>query len=382
MSRLRVESPDLSHEGSPSPSLKEVAARFLSGETSPGLSALLRLPLIPLGWFYGGIVGLRTALYRRRWLAVARLPIPVISVGNVTLGGTGKTPFVRTLARRLIARGERPLILGRGYGAMTPGGLDEEGASLTRDLPEALVIQSPDRFAAARPQLPGTPPFTVAVLDDGAQALRFHRDLEIVLVDGRRPFGAGFPLPAGSLREFAGGLKRADVIVATRTGDLAPEERAALKASVRGAGAHDHSLVFSDHAPDHVGPDTADPDTLAGCRAVLISAIARPMAFETTVKALGCEVLGHLTFPDHHGFSSSDVQQAHREGERLQADLILCTGKDAPKLLPLDSRDAAAREARPLRFLEVAVRLLDDGNAALDRALDRVLAHAVADAHD
>ncbi|NRA97475.1 MAG: tetraacyldisaccharide 4'-kinase, partial [Planctomycetes bacterium] len=153
---------------------------FLRGEAGGPLAGLLRVPLIPAALLFGGVAAMRASLYGRGVLKRDRLPIPVVSVGNLTVGGTGKTPFVRTLVRRLMADGHRPLILGRGYGARVAGELDEEGASLQRDFPDARVVQSPNRFRAALPHLDAEPPFTVAVLDDGAQAMRLHRDLEVL----------------------------------------------------------------------------------------------------------------------------------------------------------------------------------------------------------
>lgn len=338
---------------------------FLRGESSGPFASLLRIPLIPAALLFGGAAAVRASLYGRGLLKRDRLPIPVISVGNLTVGGTGKTPFVRTLARRLIAQGHRPLILGRGYGAKTRNGLDEEGASLQRDLPGACVAQAPDRFEAARPHLESDPPFTVAVLDDGAQALRFHRDLEIVLVDAQRPFGAGWPLPAGALREGRGAIARADLVVVTRSEGLLAGGRERLVAALSRAGL-DAEVAWSTHAPDRLIPDGGAPDSLEGKRVYLLSAIASPASFAKTVQGLGAQVVGETAHDDHHAFTAADLAAAAAAAKDADAEVLLATGKDEPKLAALGPTDP------PLCFLEVVVRLDPDGERVLDRALERL----------
>lgn len=354
--------------------MRRFSASFLAGTRTGPLTTLLRVLLLPLGCLYGGAVALRNTMYERGVFRVGRLPIPVISVGNLTVGGTGKTPFVRMIGRLLTERGERPLVLGRGYGAKVEGGLDEEGSSLERDLAGADVLQAPDRFAAARPRLDSLGS-TIAVLDDGAQALRFGRDLDIWLLDATKPFGSGVPLPAGSMREFRRGLRRADLIVLTRSDGCTQEHCDATEATVRRIVGPNVEILRSVHAPDRLGPDDAPLDQIRDRRVYLVSAIARPDSFESTVAGLGAAVVGHETFPDHHGFTAEEYARVAANASDHDAEMILCTGKDATKLLRLDSaRRPDDRGARPLRFLEVAVRLQDDRADALDRAIDRVLA--------
>ncbi len=338
--------------------------RFLYGQSSGPRWAILRLALVPFALTYGAIMGLRRFLHARGWLRRDRLSVPVVSVGNLTMGGTGKTPFVRMLAQRLIDDGHRPLIIGRGYGAAAGGGLDEEGASLQSELDGALVVQSPDRFPRGRSELPGDPPFTVTLLDDGAQCLRYHRDVNIVLLDAERPFAAGWPLPAGALREFPGAVRSAHLVVMTRSEALTPEDRHRVSDRVRATG-YTGPMTWARHEPHRIwGPD-GSIHTLEGRRVFLISGIARPDSFARSATSLGAEVVGERVFRDHHRFSDEDVLTTDAEARGLGADILLATGKDAPKLSVL------ARPSLPLCFLEVTVRLDPEGERLLAATLER-----------
>ena len=181
------------------------------GERSIPAGSLVRLPLIPFSFVFGAAAAARRAAYARGWVRAAELPVPTISVGNLTVGGTGKTPMVRWLAEHLAATGRRPLVFSSGFGARADASaLDEEGASLARALPGVRVLQGRDPRSrrwptrAAEPDAPGA-----IVLDDGFQKLGIRRDLDLVMLDATRPFGSGFAVPAGPLREWAGALTRA-----------------------------------------------------------------------------------------------------------------------------------------------------------------------------
>jgi len=341
------------------------AAAFLRGETSGPGSAVLRALLIPPSWVYQGVLRMRAALYALGVLRRRRLPLPVLSVGNLTVGGTGKTPFVRLLGRILLDAGHRPLILSRGYGAPAAGGLDEEGASLARDLPEAVVAQGPDRFRVAVPYLENSPAPTVAILDDGGQTLGLHRDLDIFLVDAARPFGGGRCLPAGSLREPARGISRADLVVVTRSMRCEAGTRGRTESALRARG-YLGPVIWSDHVPDRLLPGDRDPASLRGRRVVLLSGLADPSSFRETVERLGAEVVLEHVFPDHHRFTEQDLSTAAAAAVSAGASL-LASGKDEPKLRGL------SETAIPLEFLEVVVQPDPEGCSLLEAALSRLL---------
>src|SRR5262249_14033405 len=174
-----------------------------------------------LGWAAGR--ALHRALHSARLLPRVRLPVPVVSVGNVSVGGSGKTPFVAALARAQVAAGRRVLIVARGYGRAAGAALNDEGAWLRAAVPRARVGQDPDRAAAARREL-AREPADLVLLDDGFQHEALARALDLVLVDAATGFGNGRLLPAGPLRERPAALRRAALVVLTRS-ELASAEQ-------------------------------------------------------------------------------------------------------------------------------------------------------------
>src|SRR5262249_14997671 len=184
------------------------------------IAHVLRELLRPLGAAYGACAAWRNAAFDRGARAVQRLPVTVVSVGNLTVGGTGKTPAVVWLCALAAARGRRPGVLARGYGRAPGARLNDEGEMLARALPGLLQDQAPARAAAGRRLLALGADFVV--LDDGFQHRRLHRDVDLVCLDARLPFGNGRCLPAGELRERPDGLRRADAVILTRADGLDP----------------------------------------------------------------------------------------------------------------------------------------------------------------
>lgn len=338
---------------------------FLRGENSAPWTEVLRLPLIPPAILYGAAAWIARAARTAGLLPRTALPVPVVSVGNLVAGGTGKTPLVRTVCRILMELGHRPMVLGRGYGAPVDGtGLDEEGASLARDLPEVRIVQGADKARAAAAALGAEPGPTVIVLDDGAQSHGLARDLEILVLDARRPFGSGWPFPAGMLREFRGGVRRADVVVLSHAGEAGPDAVDRLRRMLVRC-APNALVAEARHRPARLLPSGEDPASLRGARVQLVSAIAHPASFEQTVAALGAVVTGHDAFRDHHRFIASDLARAAERARAGGAGVILATGKDEPKLRRLPPPPL------PLAFLEIELDFDSAGEAALVAALRR-----------
>ncbi len=333
----------------------------------------------PLAWTLRGLAVLPAALYAlllrlRRWayrsglLRVRRLKAPVISVGNVTVGGTGKTPAVEWLARRLSENGRKPAILSRGYGphiqsASGNRGRNDEGLLLERRLPDVPLYANPDRVAAGQDALKGGA--DCLLLDDGFQHLRLHRDLDIVLVDALDAFGGGWVIPAGTLREPPSCLRNADLVVLTRV-DLAPANtlddiRRRLRDLAPGA-----ALVEAVHSPRALvrvdGGETEPPNHLAGQRVYLFCGIGNPQAFLRTAQALEADVVSALYLPDHFGFTRRDVLRVALECERSGAQAALTTEKDAVKI------GGAWPGPSPLYALRVEMEFV----AGLDRLEDRL----------
>jgi tetraacyldisaccharide 4'-kinase len=316
--------------------------------------------LAPASWLFGAGVAVRNAAYDAGVFRASSTGWPTLSVGNLTVGGTGKTPMTAWLAQRLIARNRHPGILLRGY-----RGEDE---TLVHRLltPTARVVADPDRLrGAARARAEGA---DVLILDDGFQHRRVRRDLDLVLVSAEDG-AARRLLPAGPLREGRGALRRAQVLIVTRK--TASQDEAADVATAWGA-RHEHlSLVVAALAPTTLLPVRSDDaaggiglERIAGTEVLAISAIGAPAAFEGQLGALGGRVRA-ARFPDHHAFSDDEI--ARLAGDAPHTGLVVCTLKDAVKL-----RGRWPREAPPLWYLSQAVTV-EWGAEELGSHLTRVV---------
>ncbi|MBI5434252.1 MAG: tetraacyldisaccharide 4'-kinase [Planctomycetes bacterium] len=300
-----------------------------------GAVELLRLPAA----LFGVAARARGALYDLGILRSTRLDAAVVSVGNLTAGGTGKTPMVAWLAREFERRGRRVGVLSRGFGAKV-GASSDEAALLGELVPGLAHVQDPDRVRGGQKLVEAG--VDVIVLDDGFQHRRLARDLDLVLVDATRPWGLearnGEPvralLPRGLLREPPHALARADALVLTRVDQASSESLAELKRELERL-APGRAQLESVHRPRAwISPDgeRVALEALEGKHAVLASGIAHPAAFERAVRSLGVVVERHDARPDHHAWSAADVARLARER------LVLTTAKDAVKLRPHGAR--------------------------------------------
>ncbi|MCK6447085.1 MAG: tetraacyldisaccharide 4'-kinase [Planctomycetes bacterium] len=323
--------------GQVAPRLEERLAR------RGGAIELLRVPAA----LFGVAARARGACYDLGLLRSARLDAAVVSVGNVTAGGTGKTPFVAWLVHELTRRGRRAGVLSRGYGAKVAnsarghtGAQSDEAALLAELVPGVEHVADPDRVRGGQALVERG--VDVIVLDDGFQHRRLARDLDLALVDATRPWGLvaanGAPvrafLPRGLLREPPSALARADALVLTRVDQCEASALEALKHELAEL-APGRAVLESVHRPRAwLAPDgtRAPLDALRGRAAVLASGIAHPAAFESAVRALGVTVERHEAAPDHHAWSADDVARLARES------LVVTTAKDAVKLRPLGAK--------------------------------------------
>ena len=292
-------------------------------------SAFASLALSPLAWLFGCLAGLRRFFYRHRWLDVVSMPVPVIVVGNIAVGGSGKTPVVAWLVSALRKRGYSPGIVSRGY-----GGTRRDAHLLNRgDLPavvgdEPLLLKQQcdcpvaigrDRVAAARCLLGAHPECDLIISDDGMQHYRLERTVEIAVVD-ESVLGNGRLLPAGPLREPRSRLASVDLVIGH--GGLGAETLSALRGRpVVGMRLEGGSLqpLSGQKSPDRCVP-LAD---FRGRRVHAVAGIGRPQRFFDDLSAAGLTVIPH-PFPDHHRFQASDLSF----GDRLP---IVLTSKDAVK---------------------------------------------------
>ena len=305
--------------------------------------------LPPLSLLYGAVTRTRLSLYRRGTFHTTRLERPVISVGNITTGGTGKTPLVEWVARTIASQGKKVCILTRGYGRKDPHlqvivsdgyevlaspseAGDEPFLLATKLKGLAAVISSADRIAAAREAINdfGTECF---VLDDGFQHLRLARDLNIVTIDATNPWGGGSLLPYGRLREKPENLARADCVVITRcdqVGDLDPL-RAEISALIG-----DRPIFHSQMRAVGVTPLKNGAGSLAApARVAAFCAVGNPGSFFEQLGRLGYEIALQKSFPDHHVYSQDEIDSLVRNANESGAVALITTAKDAVKLRTL-----------------------------------------------
>jgi tetraacyldisaccharide 4'-kinase len=335
--------------------LRRIADSIWSGRSLRARTA--RAVLFPAELLYRGIVGLRGTLYDTGIMPVENFSVPVLSVGNLTVGGTGKTPVSAWLARRLADKGAHPAIVLRGYGS------DETlvHERLNADVP---VIVSSDRSRGIREAI--AQGVDVAILDDAYQHRRAARDADVLLVDADAWTGSTRLLPSGPWREPLASARRASLIIITRktaNSETIAATRRAVSAAAPGvpfavallAPAELHSTSTGQTLPLHV---------LQGADLMAIAAIARPDSFFRQLTELGAIVRPN-SFPDHYAFTSADARSLAARAE--SSDFVVCTLKDAVKLASVWPAEAGS-------LWYVSQRLkIEDGQLYIDRLIDSLL---------
>lgn len=298
------------------------------GAAATALRGLLRIAEAP----YTLAVRFRNHRYNWRRTAVHHVNVPVISVGNLTLGGTGKTPLVKWLAARLEEHGVRVALVSRGYGAAA-GEQNDEARELAQALPNVPHIQNRDRSAAARQAIDKHDP-DLLVLDDGFQHRRLARDLDIVLIDALEPFGFDHVFPRGTLREPLSGLRRADFICLSRADATPATAREAIRKRVAKI-APEAKWCELAHVASHLvnSSGVAQPlADLAGQRVAAFCGIGNPAGFRHTLAATKCILVDWQEFPDHHIFTDDDLAELGAKAANAGAESVLCTQKDLVKV--------------------------------------------------
>jgi tetraacyldisaccharide 4'-kinase len=314
------------------------------------MNSAASLALMPFSCLYGAAMKARRALYRAGRLRVLELGAPVIIVGNLTMGGTGKTPLAEWIARKLAQTGLRVCILTRGYGRQNAGTrtIVSDGSEIIASAAEAgdeplllaeklkgqaAVISDADRVAAAAWALDNLKS-DVFVLDDGFQHLRVARNLNILTIDATNPWGNGKLLPAGILREPPGELKRADCIVITRADD--PESTDVLLHEIAAQG--NQSPVFCSRMKlsglrrVQPGQSLVDAEQIKASGIAAFCGLGNPESFFFLLRRSGYRLAYTEVFRDHYRYAQSDVDQLEHEARRHGAQFLLTTAKDDVKL--------------------------------------------------
>ncbi len=308
----------------------------------------------------------RNRSYDRGRYRVDRVEVPVISVGNLTLGGTGKTPLVAHLARWYREQGVRVALVSRGYGA-APGQANDEALELEDLLPDVPHVQDRDRVAMARLAVEEFAS-QLLILDDGFQHRRLHRDLDIVLLDALCPWGHGRVFPRGLLRESPVGLRRAQVVALSRADHVDAAERDQVRDQARALAPHADWIELA-HRPRALRNCHGTLASLDLARAQPIAAfcgLGNPAGFRHTLDELAGQVRGFREFPDHHRYARDDVAELARWVADSQAELVLTSHKDLVKL------GVEQLAGRPLWAIEIAIEVLT-GQPALAARLQALL---------
>jgi tetraacyldisaccharide 4'-kinase len=334
----------------------------VSGRRTGLGAALLRIALRGASFPYAWVVAWRNRRYDREDAAIHQAAVPVISVGNLTVGGTGKTPMVQWIARYLRDHGLRVAVLSRGYGAIQTQGREgsstatarnDEALELELALPDVPHLQNADRVAAAAIAVDELE-MEVLLLDDGFQHRRLARDIDIVLLDASEPFGFDYLLPRGTLRESVGGLARADVVVLSRADMLPASARAEIRQRVARVApqAYWAEVVHRPAAWYDCERQRYDLQDLTRQPIAAFCGIGNPAGLRHTLDHLGCQVVAWREFPDHHPYSRQDVESLAQWAVESEARFVVCTRKD---LVKLRTRSLGHK---PLRSLEIEIDFL------------------------
>jgi tetraacyldisaccharide 4'-kinase len=362
-------------------------------------AAYTRGGLFLLSKLYHVAVQLRLALYRWRILRDHTLGCQVISIGNLTVGGTGKTPVVETFARALQTAGRRVAILSRGYKSAQrplwqraferltfqtpsiPPKIVSDGKSLLLDsdqagdepymlatnLPNVIVLVDKDRVKSGRYAIEKFHADTL-LLDDGFQYMPLKSRMDVVLVDRLAPFGNNHLLPRGTLREPKRNLRRASFILLTKC-DGADNTR--LKEELRRLNRHAEIIECAHHPlyfQDIYASDRQPLEFIKGRKVAAISGIAMPDGFEQQLRALGAELIYAKRYADHHRFTQQEMLNMINRSVRRNAELIITTEKDAVRFPKLDRRDL------PIYYLRVEIKILRGAKDFAD-AVERICLH-------
>lgn len=338
---------------------------LVSGRRRGVGAALARggLSLAALGYRAG--VAWRNRSFDRGGRSIARAEVPVVSVGNLTLGGTGKTPCVAWLARWWRQRQVRVTILSRGYGA-GDAGANDEALELEDLLPDVPHLQDPDRAAMARLAVEEFES-QLLLLDDGFQHRQLARDLDLVLLDALNPWGFGRVFPRGLLREPVAGLARADVVGLTRADLVSPQARSEIRGQ---ALRHNPRAIWLElsHRPRglrNAGGVGAPLERLAAQRVAAFCGLGNPEGFRRTLAEAGFDLAALRPFPDHHRYRREDLTELGRWASELGVAALVTTHKDLVKI------EVDELAGCPLWALAVELEFLS-GQAELEDRLDQL----------
>ncbi len=342
--------------------MKEYLYRLATDQKNGFPARCLKALLLPLAGCYGWAVKLVYTFHRCGILRTHQLPKPVISIGNITLGGVGKTPLVLLVAEYLSNKRARPVILIRGYmderpiTLKDPRTMSDEALTLEAALENVPVMIGRDRLKSARRALKEHG-VDVFILDDGFQHWRLHRNLDIVAIDTTNPFGNGQLIPRGTLREPVDALKRANLFVLTKV-DAGKDNIERIIKKIRELNS-EAPIVQAVHVPVGLMSITHpkrhwDLQFLRGKKVCGFCGIGDPSSFKNSLLALGAEVVAFIPFMDHHCYTESDIHKILDEGLKKGATTLITTEKDKVKL---EEFKHLFKDDQELLFLKIKIEI-------------------------
>ncbi|MBI5024012.1 MAG: tetraacyldisaccharide 4'-kinase [Candidatus Omnitrophica bacterium] len=358
--------------------MKDFLYRIVTDDVHGPLAGILKFFLRILSFIYLALVTAAAWLYRSGILKQHHLGRPVVSVGNITVGGTGKTPLVVKIAQIYKENKIKPVILTRGYMgrgiACDPAqsAQSDEAVMMREILGDVPVISGADRIKNARDFLKNNQA-DVFILDDGFQQWRLARDLDIVAIDTTNPFGNGCLLPRGILREPLAALRRANLLILTKV-DLGREQMDLIRKRLAAIGCT-QQLIETVHRPvrlvDLKTGRSREMETIAGQRVCAVCSLGAPAAFAATLTGLGAKIQKAFNFADHYVYNTADIRRILEHCRRDHIGIVITTQKDAVKLADLrdDIRQVEDVEFQSLH-IELTVRDGTGENAFFKRILD------------
>lgn len=329
---------------------------LISGRKRGLVPGILRGGLKGLSCFYGGVIRLRNCAFDLGIKRVHKASVPVVSVGNLTTGGTGKTPCVAWLARWFREKDIRVSLLSRGYRSL-PGEMNDEKLVLDQLCPDVPHVQNPNRVAGASIAC-REHAAQVLILDDGFQHRRLGRDLDLVLIDTLNPWGYGSLLPRGLLREPVASLQRADLVVLTRADQCTAKEKEEILKRIQHVRG-ERACVEVGYPPEclmNSEGEQTELSSLAGKQVFAFCGIGNPEAFHQSLSGLGYEVGSFQAFPDHHHFSDRELDEIGEQARQSGVSAILVTQKDLVKINKTELGGV------PLWAVRIGARILSGGD--------------------
>lgn len=331
--------------------LEEYLLSVVRGKKDNLCAKIIRIVLSIIEILYLVVVKLRGLFYKVGIFSSVELHSTVISVGNITTGGTGKTPFVEKLASSLAAEGKKVAVLSRGYRSSGKGPLIvSDGEEILTDVKKAgdevymmashlsgiPVIRGKDRYLAGKMAVENFSP-EIIIVDDSFQHWRLDRDLDIVVIDALNPFGYDHLIPRGLLREPLSALKRAGMVIITRSGHISENRLAEIKDIISSYN-KDVDIYISDHSPVRIETlactaekELKRTEQLNKKKALALSGIGNPASFVKGLEEIGVEVVESADYPDHYSYNEEDVMDIAMQAQLSDAELVVTTDKDAVK---------------------------------------------------